>query len=177
MIRSFPVPIGLLLLLSSALGAQAACSRPLSDNLVGTWEMVEEQDLDAQGQVRATDRDVSGMLVYTTEGRVAVQIMYRHGRPTVSTANDVESTGLGLGNVRWGAEAAQATIDTYDAYFGTYAVDAPKGLVTHRVMGELRPPGLGAQYERRFEFHGDELWLSSPDPKQHWRIVWRRVKR
>jgi hypothetical protein len=138
--------------------------------------MVEEQDIDAKGSVVARDRDVVGMLVYTPDGRMAVQIMYKHGRPTVTTANDVESKGLGMGQVRWGAEAAQAAIDTYDAYFGTYVVDAPRNMVTHRVVGELRPPGMGANYERLFEFHNDELWLSSPDPAQHWRIVWRRVR-
>ncbi len=108
---------------------------------------------------------------------MAVQIMYRHGRPRVSTTNDVESTGLGLGHVRWGAEAAQAAIDTYDAYFGSFVVDTQRKIVTHQVIGDLRPPGVGARYERHYDFHGEELWLSSPDPGQHWRIIWRRLHR
>jgi len=163
------------LLLPLAARGQTVASSQLGARLVGAWEMVEEQDIDARGGIRARDRDVVGMLVYAPEGRMAVQIMYKHGRPTVSTASDVESAGLGMGHVRWGAEASQAAIDTYDAYFGTYVIDAQRNRVTHIVMGELRPPGVGARYERQFEFHDDELWLSSPDPAQHWRIVWRRV--
>ena len=174
--RSLPSLITLFALVPSISGAQGLSNAAASAKLVGTWEMVEEQETDAQGRVVARDRDVVGMLVYTAEGRMAVQIMYRHGRPPVSTANDVESTGLGLGHVAWSAEALRATIDTYDAYFGTYVVDAQRNLVTHRVMGELRPPGLEAQYERHFQLQDDELWLSSPEPTQHWRSVWRRVR-
>ena len=176
--RTYALMASVLLLLLTTVGEGQGARGASSDaaRLIGTWEMVEEQEVDARGQVMARDRDVVGLLVYTAEGRMAVQIMYRRGRPTVSTSNDVESTGLGLGHIRWGAEAAQATIDTYDAYFGTYVVDAPRGRVTHRVMGELRPPGLGASYERQYELHDDELWLRSPDPVQRWRIVWRRVR-
>ena len=165
----------ILLLLPLVARGQAVAS-PSTAKLIGAWEMVEEQDIASKGSILARDRDVVGMLVYTPEGRMAIQIMYKHGRPTVSTASDVESTGLGMGHVRWGAEAAQSAIDTYDAYFGTYLVEARRNMVTHRVMGELRPPGMGENYERQFEFHNDELWLSSPDPAQHWRIVWRRVR-
>ena len=171
-----PVLASVLLLLSSVAGGQGVANPPSPAKLAGAWEMVEEQEIDSKGSVVARDRDVVGMLVYTPEGRMAVQIMYKHGRPTVSTTNDVESMGLGMGHVRWGAEGAQAAIDTYDAYFGTYVVDAQRNRVTHRVIGELRPPGMGANYERQFEFRNDELWLSSPDPAQHWRIVWRRVR-
>lgn len=167
----------LLLLAPPGMNGQGTPTRlPASSALVGTWEMVEEQELGGGGQVTRRDRDVVGMLVYTMEGRMAVQIMYRHGRPTVTTANDIESTGLGLGHVHWGATAAQAAIDTYDAYFGTFVVDTLRSIVTHEVIGELRPPGIGARYERRFELHGEELWLSSPDPAQHWRIIWRRPR-
>ena len=36
---------------------------------------------------------------------------------------------------------------------------------------------LQGQHHRTqsFEFHNDELRLSSPEPAQHWRIVWRRL--
>jgi hypothetical protein len=145
-------------------------------DLVGTWEMVEDQALDAQGNVVERDRDVAGVITYTAEGRVAVQIMYKHGRPTVSTAHDVASTGTGLGQIKWPADAARAAIDTYDAYFGTFEVDAARQIVTHHALGELRPNGVGASYRRKFEFHGDELWLSPADPGEHWRVVWRRVR-
>jgi hypothetical protein len=144
-------------------------------DLVGTWEAVEDQGLGPDGAVVARDTTVVGMLVYTPEGRMAVQLMY-HERPAVSTANDVASTGVGLGQIRWEPDAARAAIDTYDAYFGTYEVDSERNVVTHVIVGELRPPGVGARYGRGFEFRGDELWLTPEDPSEGWRVVWRRVR-
>ena len=76
----------------------------------------------------------------------------------------------------WDADDARTAIDTYDAYFGTYEVDPERDLVTHVVVGELRPPGVGARYGRRFELRGDELWLTPEDPSEGWRVVWRRVR-
>jgi hypothetical protein len=144
--------------------------------LVGTWELVADQGIGARGEVLASDSNVVGLIVYTAESRVAVQMMYRNGRPTVSTANDVVSTGVGLGQIKWSVQDARSAIDTYDAYFGTYEVDSARSVVTHLVRGELRPPGVGARYERHFELHGDELWLTPVDSTQHWRVIWRRVR-
>ena len=138
--------------------------------------MVEDQTIDGTGQVVERDPDVVGMLIYTPQGRVAVQIMYRKGRPTVTSSQDVPSTGVGLGNIRWSAEAARAAIDTYDAYFGTYEVNLAKHTVTHHILAELRPYGVGAHYERRFEFHDGELWLTPTAPEEHWRVVWKRLR-
>jgi hypothetical protein len=154
---------------------EAAHPRSAADDLVGAWEAVEDQGLGPEGEVVARDTTVAGLLIYTPEGRMAVQLMYR-GRPGVSTANDVPSTGVGLGHVGWSAEDARAAIDTYDAYFGAYEVDSEHNIVTHMVVGELRPPGVGARYGRRFELRGDELWLTPEDPAEGWRVVWRRVR-
>ena len=166
--------LGLLLTTTLAPGCR---NEPADDaaRLIGAWEAVEDQGLSPEGEIVARDTTVVGLLVYTPEGRVAVQLMYQD-RPDVSTAGDVPSTGVGLGQIHWGAEAAQTAIDTYDAYFGTYEVDAEQDVVTHVVVGELRPPGVGARYRRHFEFRGDELWLTPADPAEHWRVVWRRVR-
>lgn len=144
--------------------------------LVGTWQAVEDQTVDAHGHVVARDRDIVGLLVYTPGGRMAVQLMYRKGRPVVSGKDDVASDGVGLGHIGWSGADAKAAIDTYDAYFGSYTVDAARRTVVHHVHGELRPYGVGTRYERRYELRGDELWLTPGEPGLHWRAVWRRVR-
>jgi hypothetical protein len=154
----------------------AASAAEAASPLVGTWQIVEDQSVDAQGTVTARDRDVVGLLVYTPEGRMAVQLMYRNGRPVVSADDDVASDGVGLGHIGWSGADAKAAIDTYDAYFGTYTVDAARRTVVHHVHGELRPYGVGTRYERRYELRGDELWLMPADPDLHWRAVWKRVR-
>lgn len=168
--------IALALLTTSGRAQRAPNTSSDAARLVGLWEMVEDQELDTAGQVVARDRDVVGLLVYSPDGRVAVQIMYRRGRPTVSTANDIASTGVGLGHIQWSLDEARTAIDTYDAYFGTYVVDAARGRVTHHVTGELRPSATAASYQRQYELHDDQLWLRSADPSERWRVVWRRVE-
>jgi hypothetical protein len=159
---------------SDAAASNELVPSDIAGRLVGAWEAVEDQGLGPDGEVVARDTTVVGLLVYTPEGRMAVQLMYQ-GRPEVSTAND-EVSITGLGRIGWDAEDARAAIDTYDAYFGSYEIDRDRNLVTHVVVGELRPPGVGARYGRRFEFHGDELWLTPENPAEGWRVVWRRVR-
>lgn len=155
----------------AAAGAETADP---AERLLGAWEAVEDQGLGPNGEVVAREA-IQGLLVYTPEGRMAVQLMYP-GRPEVSTASDQVSTGVGLGRIGWDAEDARAAIDTYDAYFGRYEVDPARNLVTHVVVGELRPPGVGARYGRRFELRGEELWLTPENAAEGWRVVWRRVR-
>jgi hypothetical protein len=169
------VRIGILIFGAAVGLPSVALAQGPAERLVGAWEAVEDQGLGPDGEVVARDTTVMGLLVYTPEGRMAVQLMYQ-GRPEVSTTNDEVSTGVGLGRIRWDAEDARAAIDTYDAYFGRYEIDPDRNLVTHVVEGELRPPGVGARYGRRFEFHGDELWLTPENPAEGWRVVWRRVR-
>lgn len=162
------------------LGSMIACGAPSVDArtkspLEGSWSFFADQALDANGKVLAADSNVSGSLIYTPEGRVSVQILYKSGRPVVSTARDSAPIDVGLGRIQWTLEEARRTIDTYDAYFGTYAVDSAQGIVTHRTDGELRPTPERAVYVRRYAFHGNELWLTPTDTSLHWRAIWRRA--
>lgn len=111
-----------------------------------------------------------GMIVYTPEGRMAVQIMVlpRPVVPPVPEGPD-EVTA-------WSSEQVRRVVETYDAYFGTYEIDEARHIVTHHVVGELRPNYVGAAYARRYQVDGDRLLLSATNPDEHWRVVWERVK-
>lgn len=111
-----------------------------------------------------------GMIVYTPEGRMAVQIMVlpRPVVPPVPEGPD-EVTA-------WSSEQVRRVVETYDAYFGTYEIDEARHVVTHHVEGELRPNYVGAAYARRYQVDGDRLLLSATNPDEHWRVIWERVK-
>lgn len=87
---------------------------------------------DSAGRPIDSPRSV-GMIVYTSEGRMAVQSMVLP-RPLVSAVP--ESPGE---VTAWSPEGARRVVETYDAYFGRYEVDETKHIGTHHVEGELRP--------------------------------------
>ena len=56
------------------------------------------------------------------------------------------------------ADTAQ-TVLGYDAYFGTYKVDAKEGVVTHHLESALFPGDIGKDIKRRFSVSGDTLTI------------------
>ncbi len=138
-------------------------------SLVGTWSAKAAETTDPAGRTIASD-PATGLIVYTPEGRMAVQIMVLP-RPVVPSAPE------GPGQVdAWDSAQVRKVIETYDAYFGTYDVDEVNHTVTHHVQGELRPNLDGSTFRRHYQVNGDRLTLSSTDPRETWRVVWERVK-
>ena len=163
-------PLALMILLCTAAGC---VSNHRADraaySLVGTWSAQAEETVDSADRTIASN-PATGLLVYTPEGRVAVQIVVLP-RPVVPAVPE------GPGNLdAWDAEQARKVIETYDAYFGTYEADVVNHTVTHHVQGELRPNLDGAAFRRRYQIDGDCLTLRSTDPSETWQVVWKRIK-
>jgi hypothetical protein len=138
-------------------------------SLVGTWSAQAEETVDTAGRT-VSSNPATGLLVYTPEGRVAVQIVVLP-RPVVPAVPE------GPGSVNeWDAGQVRNVIETYDAYFGTYEADLVNHTVTHHVQGELRPNLDGAAFSRRYQIDGDRLTLRSTDPHETWQVVWKRVR-
>ena len=98
--------------------------------------------------------DCTGMLVFTREGRMSVQVMYRE--PQVGTA----------------AGPVQYAQGGYEASFGRYSLDASARTFSYQVEGALVRTLVGKDLKRRFELSGDRLIVSSSDPKEVWRVAW-----
>jgi hypothetical protein len=47
----------------------------------------------------------------------------------------------------------------YTAYFGSYTVDETTKTVTHHIVGDINPDGVGANQPREVVLEGDELSL------------------
>jgi hypothetical protein len=72
------------------------------------------------------------------------------------------------------------TSSGYDAYFGTYTVDASSRTVTHHIEGALSPMDVGKSFTRHFELSGSTLTLwfdttAADGSHVTRRLVWRRV--
>jgi Lipocalin-like domain len=121
----------------------------------------------------------SGMLVYSPDGRMTIQIM-RDPRPVV-TGPMWSSDGHNLLPSASANEIRDA-YSGYYAYFGTWDLDEHAHTVTHHVRASLRSVEVGSDYVRPYELSAGQLRLrypvSAPDGERRTRVlVWRRAER
>jgi hypothetical protein len=62
----------------------------------------------------------------------------------------------------------------YAGYFGSFSVDAARGVVIHHVAGSSSPGMVGTDQERRFKFDGDKLILGADAGADKMEIIWQK---
>ena len=137
---------------------QPATQRPKStagaqDRFVGAWRLSWLEEKGADGKVHKAD--CAGLLVYTRDGHMSVQVMYRNPQPASQS-----------GPVRY----AQGG---YEASYGTYEINDAHAF-TYHVQGALVRTLIGKDLKRIFEFSGKQLIVHSANPNEHWRVAWER---
>jgi len=148
----------LLLALSAITGSTAVANRDRAvdddarDRFVGAWRLVWLEEEGADGKVHRAD--CGGMLVYTRDGHMSVQVMYRSPQ-----------AGAAAGPVQY----AQGG---YEGSFGRYEVDAGARTFTYHVEGALVRSLIGKDLVRVFELSGKQMTVKSSDPNEHWRVAW-----
>ena len=119
---------------------QPGAPLPLSQALVGTWELLSREDRTAAGERRVDPvlgADPMALLVYDRTGHFAAQFMRRdRSQPDAGPLPQVAAPN------NTGAR------DGYDAYFGLYSVDDATGAVTQRLLGSLTPQNVGMELTR-----------------------------
>lgn len=149
-------------------------------NLVGTWKFAADQLLDSNYNVIKEDTAVDGLLIYTAEGKMSVQFIWKDRRGPVMgdsiMKQDGFSAGLGLGNNTWSHELSRLFIDTYEGYFGNYEIDNETNTVSHILSGSLRPDKAGTVKKRIFKLQSDSLFLRSADADDRWGVLCVRVR-
>jgi len=122
------------------------------DRFIGAWRLAWLEEPGADGQIHKAD--CTGLLVYTRDGHMSVQVMYRNPQ-----------TGGQGGPVQY----AQGG---YEASFGTYEVNENAHTFTFHVEGAMVRSLIGKDLPRAFELSGSQLIVKSSDPKEHWRVAW-----
>jgi len=154
-------------------------SQPLSEALIGTWELVSRVDRTAAGNRRiepGLGEDPVALLYYDRSGHFAAQFMRRDRSAdalAAATASISTSGGVASNNSR-----AQ---NGYDAYFGTYTVDDDSGTVTQRLIGALSAENVGLVLTRSMTVDRDtltiEVKMSGADGEPVTRtLVWQRAR-
>jgi len=104
----------------------------------------------ADGKVnRITNRE--GILIYTRDGHMSVQLMYP--KPDSGVSNDYVQNG-------------------YEASFGRYDVNEGAHTVTHHVEGSVTRGLIGKDLPRLFQLSGRHLIIKSVRPDEHWSVTW-----
>jgi hypothetical protein len=120
------------------------------ENLIGAWRLVSMEEPGADGKLnRVTDR--KGMLVYTRDGHMSVQLMLPKSESGVS--NDYVQNG-------------------YEASFGSFDVNEGVHTVTHHVEGSVTRGLVGKDLPRVFQFSDGHLVITSSRPDEHWSVTW-----
>ena len=122
------------------------------EKLIGAWHLVH---IDAPGPdgKSAPIPQPKGMLIYTRDGHMSVQLMYP------KSANSLSN---------------EYVLNGYEASFGSYDVDETVCTVTHHVQGSnTRDLLVGKDLPRKFEFTADGHLVIRPNrPDERWSVTW-----
>ena len=133
-----------------AIGTCAVAAWAADPGIVGTWRLVSYEDKPPSGpSLHPFGEDPQGLLMYDASGHMSIQIM-KVPHPKVASGDDSRVT----------PEEKQALYDAYVAYFGTYTVDADRGVVIHHVEADLADVYVGNDEERPFALRGDTLIIA-----------------
>ena len=127
-------------------------NRSARERLIGAWHLVRIAVSGPDGKSEPGPQP-KGMLIYTRDGHMSVQLMYPHSNSALSN---------------------EYVLNGYEASFGSYDVDEPAHIVTHHVQGSITGDLLvGRDLPRKFEFRADgHLIIRSTRPDEHWSVTW-----
>src|SRR2546428_9935894 len=116
--------------------------------LIGTWRLVEYWN-QPRGQPRQYPfgEQPVGYFVYDETGHVLIQVARKPELPRLTRTGYREAS----------CKELVTMMDAFISYFGTYTIDAAKGIVIHHVEADSRREYFGTDQERPFQLAGDEL--------------------
>ncbi len=135
--------------------AQTRTDGHLSDRerLIGAWHLVHIESPGPDGKPGDLPQP-RGMLIYTQDGHMSVQLMYP------ATAGSLSNEYVRNG---------------YEASFGSYTVNESTHTLTHHVLGSVTGNALvGRDLPRRYTLTPDgRLIIRSANPEEHWSVIWQ----
>jgi hypothetical protein len=122
------------------------------EKLIGAWRLAKIEAPGPDGKLSPITQP-KGMLIYTRDGHMSVQLMYPKSANTTSN---------------------EYVRDGYEASFGSYDVDEAMHTVTHHVQGSItRDLLVGKDLPRVYQFTEDgHLTIKSTRPDEHWSVTW-----
>ncbi len=139
-----------LLLLAIAGGSQTPNKVSDRERLIGAWRLTSISGPDGKPVTAGVP---AGMLIYTRDGHMSVQLMYPKSANALS--NEYVRNG-------------------YEASFGSYDVNEATHTVTHHVQGSNTGELLvGKDLPRRYQFSaGGRLVIRPARADENWSVTW-----
>jgi Lipocalin-like domain len=149
--------VSVVLALGAAAGAaQSPTQRSGAEGqFVGAWRLAWLEQPGADGKLHRIE--CCGLLVYTQDGHMSVQVMERDPQAAAAAAGPQQYSQGG-----------------YEASYGTYIVDERAHTFTFHVEGALVRNLIGKDLPRAYEFSGRQLIVKSTRSDEHWRVCWER---
>jgi hypothetical protein len=122
------------------------------EKLIGAWQLVSLASPGPDGKISVSHP--AGILTYTRDGHVSVQLMYPASQNAISN---------------------EYVLNGYEASFGSYEVNEAKHILIHHIQGaNTRDLLVGKSLPRLYEFdtHGN-LIIRSARSDEHWSVTWR----
>jgi len=122
------------------------------EKLIGAWHLVHIDAPGPDGKSMPVPQPI-GMLIYTRDGHMSVQLMYPQSAN--SQSNEYVRNG-------------------YEASFGSYDIDETTRTLTHHVQGSVtRDLLVGKDLPRMYQFTADgHLIIRSVRSDEHWSVTW-----
>lgn len=139
-------------------GSPLACTQAhganqsVQERFLGAWRLAWLEEPGPDGKMHRAD--CTGLLVFTRDGHMSVQVMYRNAQ-----------TGGQAGSVQY----AQGG---YEASFGAYRINQNSHTFAFHVEGAVVRGLIGKDLVRAFELSANQLIVKSSDPNEHWRVAW-----
>jgi hypothetical protein len=122
------------------------------ERLIGAWHLVHIDSPGPNGKEADTPQP-AGMLIYSRDGHVSVQLMYPESQRNLQN---------------------QYVHEGYEASFGSYEMDEATHTLTHHVQGSNTGDLLiGKDLPRIYQFTKDgHLIIRSARSDEHWSVLW-----
>lgn len=148
-----PIRAGVLIVHAALCAFSQKDSRSDHEKLIGAWRLAA---IAGPGGKPVTSGAPVGMLIYTRDGHMSVQLMYPKSQQSLS--NEYVENG-------------------YEASFGSYDLNAATHTLTHHVQGSnTRDRLVGKDLPRHYQFNAKgQLMIRPARPDEHWSVTWERT--
>lgn len=123
----------------------------MKDKLINTWSLVSFVIRKDSGEtIYPFGKNATGMLIYTSSGNFAAQVM-RNDRPIFKSGDQMKGS----------SEEIEASFKGVISYFGHYTFNENENTILHHVEGSLFPNWKGLTMKRFVQLKNNMLELST----------------